>query len=193
MAIETEVKLRLADPEGFRQRVLALGGALETPVHFEDNLVVDSAAAGLRRGGCLLRLRLAHGRAVLTYKGPERREGAFKSREEIETTVSDAAAVLDILSRLGLVPWFRYQKFREEYRVELPGAPALHLAVDRTPLGSFAELEGSEAAIARVAADLGFTEHDFMRESYYALHAQACAARGEPVGDMVFTEADGRG
>jgi adenylate cyclase class 2 len=191
MAIETEIKLSLPDPSGFRRRLVALGAELAVARHFEDNLVLDFPGGVLKGRGCVVRLRRAGGRSILTYKGPARAQGPFKSREEIETTVADGAAALVILERLGLETWFRYQKFREEYRVDLPGfvSGTLHVAVDETPVGAYAELEGTEEGIRELAGALGFSETDFLRESYYTLHARRRRESGQPIGPMVFSGA----
>ena len=122
---------------------------------------------------------------MLTYKGAALPEGPFKSREEIETGIADGPAMLEILGRLGMRVWFRYQKYREEWRVESE-AEGLLVSIDETPVGSFAELEGAEGAIRRLAGALGHGEHDFIRDSYYTLHVRACAERGESAGHMLF-------
>ena len=65
----------------------------------------------------------------------------------------------------------------------------LQLALDTTPIGNFAELEGSEGGIREVAARLGFDETHYLRESYYALFLEYCRRQGEKPGDMIFAGA----
>jgi adenylate cyclase class 2 len=192
MAIETEIKLQLGDPERFR-RVLKLAGAtLLSPRHFEDNYVFDFPKNQLRSRGCLLRVRVTPTRSVLTYKGPAQAAGPFKSREELEMTVENAPLTMKIFEKLGLHMWFHYQKFREEYAVPVKTCPepAVHVALDQTPLGFYAELEGLPESIRVLAAQMGFEEGDFIRDSYYSLYLQSCERRGIGPGNMVFERGD---
>ena len=64
--------------------------------------------------------------------------------------------------------------------------PEVLVALDSTPIGDFAELEGSEEGIREAAATLGFAESEFSRASYYTLYEQHCRSRGEKPHDMVF-------
>jgi len=91
--------------------------------------------------------------------------------------------MLYVLERLGFTVWFRYQKYREEF-----GARDAIVALDETPIGTFVEIEGSEAAITEMAVALGRSEADYLLDSYRGLYVQHCEASGTPVGDMVFEE-----
>ena len=188
MTIETEIKLRLEDLECFRRRLELVDAVLRAPRHFEENYVFDFPDRRLRARGCLLRVRVTATQSVLTYKGPAEPGGPFKSREELETTVANAAEIVTILKHLGLKVWFRYQKFREEYTLtvkEYP-EPEVHVALDQTPLGFYAELEGSPQCIRALAARMGFNEGEFIRDSYYSLYLRSCERSGVDPGDMVF-------
>ena len=189
MAIETEIKLRVDDLEGLRRRLESLRGVLRAARHFEDNYVFDFPDGSTRSRGCLVRIRNAGPKWLLTYKGPALEAGPFKTREELETELGDGRAALEFLCRIGMLLWFRYQKYREEYGVALDGPPEdeVTVALDETPVGSFAELEGSETGIRRVARALGYGDGDFIRDSYYMLYARACRERGESVSHMVFS------
>jgi len=129
----------------------------------------------------LLRLRRYGRRLVLTYKGPPQ-AARHKVREELEVLVSDLDAAALILSRLGLVASFRYEKYRTEFRG--PGGGAVLL--DETPIGDFLELEGAPSWIDRTAARLGFGEADYITSSYGTLYVESCRGRGIVPGDMVF-------
>ena len=52
-----------------------------------------------------------------------------------------------------------------------PARPVV--VVDETPLGLFAEIEGADAAVRALAAELGVAEADFIAESYVALYQLA--------------------
>jgi adenylate cyclase class 2 len=132
------------------------------------------------RAGCALRVRRDGERCYLTYKGPWQK-GPVKAREEIETTVGSAETLEAVLAALGYQPWFRSQKFREEYAL---GAAVV--TVDETPFGVFVEIEADANEIARVAALLGRSQADYRLESYPALWRRWCHEHGLTPRDMVF-------
>lgn len=141
--------------------------------------LLDTADRRLLGAGTALRVRADGDRAFLTFKGPVV-PGAMKAREEIETEAASAEALLAICAALGFTPGFRYEKYREEFTL-----PGVVIAVDDTPVGVFVEVEGDEAAIHTVAAQLGFTAADYVTASYRALFlASAAAAAGAR--DMTF-------
>jgi len=173
---ETEVKLRIADAEGARGAVLGIGARLSRERHFEDNLLLDDPQKALSGSGRVLRIRRAGGEGVLTFKGPRQVREGVKSREEIELSVGDPDSLQDVFARLGLRPVFRYQKYREAYRLG-----GLEIVIDETPIGAFLELEGPAEEIHAAARRLGFSRADYVAESYVALfHASGAG------GDMVF-------
>jgi len=165
-------------PEAARQAVARLGAQPVRPRHLEDNLLFDDAAGSLRGQGHVLRLRRTPEGALLTFKGPGRAQPGVKSREEIETGVTDADATQVILERLGFRPVFRYQKYRETYRWK-----DQEIVIDETPIGTFLEIEGDVDGIRAAAAGLGFQPSDFITDSYIGLFF-ASGGRG----DMVFPE-----
>lgn len=188
MAIETEIKLYLPDFEKFSQVLESVDRVLLSPRHFEDNFVLDYPMGDLRAQGCLVRVRRTTDGSVLTYKGAAQPNGIFKTRDELEVRLDDGQVALEILNRIGLRLWFRYQKYRQEYIVHLGKQPGqeVHLALDETPVGSYAELEGPEECIRQVATRLGFAESEFLRDSYHTLYIRFCNQRGEPPGHMLF-------
>ena len=195
MPIETEIKIRLSEVTEFRSRLGLLSPVLLSERHFEDNFVLDYPDGRLRSHSCLLRVRKTKGKESVTFKGPPLPSRLFKRREELESQVDDADIMLQIFEQIGLRVWFRYQKYREEYQLAVAGGPAgkLQLALDSTPIGNYAELEGPEEGIRTVAAALGFPESQFLRDSYYSLFAQYCGERGLDTGHMVFAPGDESG
>ena len=190
MAVETEIKLHLPDLEKFSRALESVDRVLLSPRHFEDNFVLDYPEGRLRTQGCLIRVRRTKDSSILTYKGAVQPTGIFKTRDELEVRLDDGQVALEILSRLGLRLWFRYQKYRQEYIVPLGKQPGqdVHLALDETPVGSYAELEGPEECIRQVATRLGFAESEFLRDSYYSLYVRFCNERGKPPGHMLFPD-----
>jgi adenylate cyclase class 2 len=149
--------------------------------HFEDNYLLDFPDERLRSQQCLLRIRSVEGRGILTYKGMPLPNGIFKSREELETGVADAAIALRLLERIGMQICFQYQKYRREFVVE-----GVHVTVDETPIGNYAEIEGPEEGIRNLASKLGIEESRFIRSSYYDLYLEYCLKKGRVPHFMVF-------
>lgn len=166
----------MASPEEARAKLRHLQARLAQARHFEENAFYDDAAGSLRLAGRMLRLRRVAGQALLTYKGEATIADGVKSRAESEVVVSDAGALERILAGLGLLPRFRYQKYRETYR-----HGKAEIVIDETPIGTFFEIEAAPEEIHRVAAALGFSRQDYVLESYGALFL---ASGGK--GDMVF-------
>jgi adenylate cyclase, class 2 len=124
-------------------------------------------------------------RCTLTYKGPAQR-APHKSREEIETDVSDVEAFVKVFRALGYRSTYRYEKYRTTFAVE--GKPGLIL-LDETPIGDFLELEGPPEWIDATAAQLGHTSDDYITASYIRLYRDHCLRHPEAVPDaMVFQD-----
>ena len=188
MSIETEIKVAISDSDDFHRRLELLRPVMVLPRHFEDNFLLDYPHGHLRARRCMVRLRSTAAVSFLTFKGAPLPEGKFKVREELETTVGDGVMTLRILEGMGLEVVFRYQKYREEYTVCVPGRPeSIKVLIDETPVGLYAEFEGSEEGIRIVAESMGFDESKFMRESYYSIYAEFCHERGKEPTHMVFS------
>ncbi|MHB8638808.1 MAG: class IV adenylate cyclase [Candidatus Acidiferrales bacterium] len=147
------------------------------------------------------RQKRAEGSAgLLTFKGPapsrgnDKRYGKsnvepggaekYKIRQEIECRIGNADRIETLLERLGLRPWFRYEKYRTKYR--LRRFPRLHLDLDETPVGTFLELEGAKRAIDATARALGYGAEDYIAASYLDLYSEDCQRRGVKPGNMMF-------
>ena len=122
----------------------------------------------MRQSGRLLRLRSAGGRWTVTYKGPAD-QATHKSREEIETDVSDGPAFAQILAALGYQPSFAYEKFRTTFAIA--GEEGI-VTLDETPIGDFLELEGPGYWIDQTALRLGFEPADYITSSYPVLYEE---------------------
>ena len=179
-AFEREVKLKFTSRAAARAAVAACDAAPKRDRRLQRDALLDTAEGWLRDRGSLLRVRMEDGRTVLTFKGPVQ-PSAMKLREEIEMEVSDGAALLGLLERLGFRVWFRYEKYREEFALG-----SVVIAIDETPIGTYVEIEGDEAGIEGVARALGRTPADFVLDSYRGLFARSCEARGVEATDMVF-------
>lgn len=189
---ETEVKIRVDNLRKLRARLKQLGYVPVHPRRLEDNVLFDTPERALRQVRSILRIRHYGAAWTLTYKGTPEPDRFFKSRVELETEVANPSALRAVFEMLGLVPVFRYQKYRSEYALPgkaRPGRPRLKLALDETPIGDFMELEGSRRAIDQAARQLGYSRADYTTASYGALYLEECARRNQKPSDMVFPHA----
>jgi adenylate cyclase class 2 len=173
---ENEIKLRIASLERARELLARAGARLVRARYFEDNLIVDDGSRSLGTRGRLLRLRRTPAGAWLTYKGPREVVSGVKTREEIEVATEAADALELLLARIGFVPVFRYEKYREVY--ELGEA---EVVIDDTPIGCYLEIEGALSEVKATAQALSFGPSDFIAASYAELFVESGGQ-----GDMVF-------
>jgi adenylate cyclase class 2 len=167
MPIETEIKFRLdqfPDLAAFATRLESAGFRLQTPRSFESNVLYDTPDRRMRARIEILRIRNYAGRWTLTHKrlpdsGPG--EDTHKHRIETETEVADGNALAEVFLSIGLVAAFRYEKWRTEW-TDGKG----HCVVDETPIGNYAELEGTAEWIDRSAARLGIGPSEYLTLSY---------------------------
>ncbi len=161
--LEREIKLLCPGVEEARAAVAAAGASPLRCRRLQEDALFDTLDESLRRRGCTLRIRSESGHSLLTMKGPTQ-PGVVKIREEHETIVGDGEVLAAVLQALGLQVWFRYQKYREEFAAE-----DVVIAVDETPIGTFLEIEGSEAGILTMTRALGRSPADFIVDSYWTL------------------------
>lgn len=179
-AVERELKFSAVDLDDLRQRLARLEAENQGAAALEDNWIYDRGSE-LEAAGAILRLRIDRRGSRLTYKGPASFEGSVKIRIEHETAVADTGALQRILEALGYKPTRRYQKYREEWRLG-----SLVIALDHTPIGDFAEIEGDgcETVARRLSLDLGKIE----RRNYLRLYADYLKEHPDAPPDMIFRE-----
>jgi adenylate cyclase class 2 len=191
MPVETEIKFRVDDLAALTGRLQAAGFELQTPRSFESNVLYDTPTRQMRASTEILRIRTYAGRCLLTHKrlpdhGPG--EDTHKHRIETETEVSDGEALAQVFRSLGLVPAFRYEKWRTEWQ-DGQG----HCVVDETPIGDFAELEGSPAWIDQAAERIGIAKASYITLSYGRLFDQWRQRHGSSAQDLTFAAVGGSG
>jgi len=171
MALETEIKFRVDDLAALADRLESASFRLETPRSFESNTLYDTPDRQMRARTEILRIRSYAGRWMLTHK---RLPGAgmpgedrHKHRVETETLIAHGDALAEFFLSLGFVSAFRYEKWRTEW-ADGEG----HCVIDETPIGNYAELEGSPAWIDRTALRLGIDPADYITLSYGRLFEQ---------------------
>ena len=214
MARETEFKLKIGDEKACRRVLKKLGarplGAGSGRVH-EENVIFDTPQGGLAKHGQLLRIRTetpeargktnqarAKQRVMLTFKRPIVRptapnaagvsDGLHKVREETEVEVAEAAKLTEIFEGLGMSGWFRYEKYRTTFQlpVSRTWARGLLIELDKTPIGTYVELEGPAPTIDRAAEELGYSKRDYVLKNYLVLYMEECRRKGEQPRHMVF-------
>ncbi len=164
MAVETEIKFCIADLPALTRLLQAAGFHIETPRAFESNVLFDTPDRRMRARTEILRIRNYAGRCTVTHKrlpDASSSEERHKHRIETETEVSNGDTLAEIFVSLGLTPAFRYEKWRTEWS-DGEG----HCVIDETPIGDYAELEGSSAWIDRIAARLGIDHSQYITLSY---------------------------
>jgi len=181
MAQEIEIKFPLRDRHELLRKLHDIGGQRLYPETFEDNIVLDRRGE-LRTKGSLLRVRKFGKYSIATYKGPMSIEGGVKSRDEVQTGVESFELAIQLFDSLGFKPVFRYQKFREVWRVR-----DAEVVIDRTPIGEYFEIEGPIDLIRSLAAELGMEMEQAIRQTYADLYRQARRTRADLPNDMVFS------
>lgn len=179
---EIEIKLRIEDPARLIAAVEKAGARLVRPREFEDNRLYDFPERDLMRRQAMLRVRTVPGYALLTYKDSPRVEEGAKVRDEIEVKFDADGPLALILQRIGMVPQFRYQKYRTTWH-----RGDLAITLDETPIGTFAELEGPKPAIDAMAAQLGFNRSDYIVGSYRELYFQSLPSGDRGEAGMIFS------
>jgi len=181
MPQEIEVKFPLRDRNDLVRKLHDIGAQRLYPETFEDNIVLDRRGE-LKTKGALLRVRKFGKYSIATYKGPMSIEGGIKSREEVQTGVESFELAIQLFDALGFKPVFRYQKFREVWRLR-----DVEVVLDRTPIGDYFEIEGPIDTIRTIAAELGMNMDHAIRQTYSDLYRQARRTRSDLGENMIFS------
>ena len=180
MAQEIELKFVLRDRKALVKKLDEIGAQRLYPETFEDNIVLDRRGE-LRTKGSMLRVRKFGRYALATYKGPVAFDGNVKTREEVQTGVESFELAIQLFDALGFKPVFRYQKYREVWRVR-----DVEVVIDRTPIGEYFEIEGAMEVIRAVADELGMNMEHAIRQTYADLYRQYRRTRSDLSEHMVF-------
>lgn len=180
MSDERELKFAVDDLTALRQRLRAAGATELHAESFETNELWDREGE-LRAGGSLLRLRTDGAGCRVTFKGPPRFDKGVKVRIEHETAIASSKRMAAVLAALGYSPVYRYEKYRAEWQLG-----DVVVALDRTPMGDFAEFEGPAAAAAAGAA--GCAPETALEEDYLGLYESWRREHPNAPEFMVFAE-----
>lgn len=161
--LEVELKSVVDDLARRRAAIEEAGAVLVFDGRLEDRRY-DTADRSLTARDHVLRVRVyrdAHAvRAELDFKGPTRREGGYKMREELEAHVADPNGLVAILDRLGYVVTIAID--REIFQYELDGAM---IRFEKYPrMDDLVEVEGPPDRIERAIAALGLPREGFLTD-----------------------------
>lgn len=170
MPVEIEAKIKVDDFAAVRANLAEHHGVRVKSV-VESNAFFDTEDRSLQAADKGLRVRSARNAAdgseecTATFKGP-RMLSALKSRHEIEVSVNDFAAAVELLKALGFVQVLLFEKRRETWvlagcKVELDELPLL---------GCYVEIEGpNETTIRVVQQALGLGTRPNVKTAYVGL------------------------
>lgn len=188
--LEVELKSVVDDLARRRAAIELAGATLVFDGRLEDRRY-DSPDRALTARDHVLRVRVyrdaAGTRAQLDFKGPTQRDDGYKVREELESHVSDADALVAILDRLGYVVTIAIDRDIVQY--ELGGAM---IRFERYPrMDDLVEVEGARDAIEQAIAALGMPRAgfltdrlpDFARRFEERTGARAAVSRAALAGD----------
>ena len=158
--LEVELKSVVDDVERRRANVERAGATLVYAGRLEDRRW-DTPDRALFAKDHVLRVRTyrndAGARAELDWKGPTRREGGYKLRDELETHVDDPDVLAAILSALGYEVSIAID--REIVQYDLAGTM---IRFERYPrMDDLVEVEGEPEEIERAIGILGLPRAGF--------------------------------
>jgi predicted adenylyl cyclase CyaB len=158
--LEVELKSVVDDVERRRANVERAGATVVYAGRLEDRRW-DTPDRALLAKDHVLRVRTyrndAGVRAELDWKGPTRREGGYKLRDELETKVGDPDALGEILTALGYEVSIAID--REIVQYDLEGTM---IRFERYPrMDDLVEVEGEPQDIERAIAALGLPREGF--------------------------------
>lgn len=183
---ETEVKIRLKEPEKAREMILGLGARIKAK-DTQFNSFYDTPGFDLTNSGVVLRVRLEGEKKILCFKGKKEVVNGIKSREELECFIE--GNVEGIIEGLGYELKIGYEKERETFLVE-----KAEIMLDRLPLmGWFLEIEGERDRIEELLAELGLEREDRLPEGYIKLYKRFFKEKGVAAPKRIlFKESSGK-
>jgi predicted adenylyl cyclase CyaB len=162
---EIEIKFLVRESKAITEKLRKLGFRVAVGRHREKNYLFDDPSGNLQKQGKLLRLRKTPSAQTITYKGPISAGSKLKHREEIETRIEDPAPFVRIFREIGFSVTTEYSKYRTIFEKD-----KFIVSLDETEAGNYLEVEGpSDEDITKLATKLGYSEADFIRQTYAEL------------------------
>ena len=164
---ETELKAVVDDLALRRRLVEEAGGILDKEGYLQDRRW-DDAAERMSARDHVLRTRVftagGHVEASIEWKGPTEIRDGYKLREEIGTTIGDAAALIEIMERLGMQVTRTID--REIAQFKLHGATVRFETYPRMDV--LVEVEGTVEQIEQAVAIIGIPRAEYTADSLIA-------------------------
>jgi adenylate cyclase class IV len=191
--LEVELKSVVDDVDRCRAAVERAGATLVFAGRLEDRRWDTPDRAMLARDH-VLRVRVyrggGHSRAELDWKGPTRRDGTYKLREELGTSVSDPDSLEQILAQLGYEVSIAIDRVIVQY--DLGGTMIRFEHYPR--MDDLVEVEGTPEQIEQAIGVLGLARDgfttdrlpDFVRRYETRTGGRAAISDAELAGDGSF-------
>ena len=162
---EIEVKFQIKETKTVTEKLRKLGFRVSVGRHREKNYLFDDDSESLQKAGKLLRVRKTPSTQSVTFKGPIHTNSKLKHREEIECRIDSAETLIRILEESGFKVRTEYSKYRTVFEKD-----SFNVSLDETEAGNYLEVEGpSDEEITSLGKKLGYSEQDFVRQTYAEL------------------------
>ena len=176
---EIEIKFKIDKPNFIRtilknQKAQFIGRVFERTVRF------DAPNRNLEKRGRFLRIRTGF-KNIITFKRKIRNK-KFKEREEIELEISNPEKMKVILENLGFTKILIMEKYREKWKLN-----NVEIVIDKLPMGTFIEIEGSKKLIKKIIKILGLNFKDRITETYWDLWKKFSKKQGIKNKNITFT------
>lgn len=131
------MKTSCNDPDGFRRKVLEMGGVFQGRYR-QNDVYYSHPSRDFAVSDEALRIRSQKGLVQMHYKGPKI-DAITKTREELGLLIQDQAIMDSILDRLGFHPVMTVSKEREMYLLQ-----GVEICIDKVDgLSTYVELESN--------------------------------------------------
>lgn len=153
MNAEIEVKFLNCNHNEMRERLHAIGAVCEKPMRLMRRVTFDSPAMKAKNGW--IRVRDEGDKVTMAYKQAD--SGDIDGTKEVETTVGDFNAALEIFNQLEIDGGSFQESKRESWRLG-----EVQIELDEWPwLAPYIEIEApNEEGVRSVAIQLGFVMED---------------------------------
>jgi predicted adenylyl cyclase CyaB len=191
--LEVELKSVVDDVDRCRAAVERAGATLVFAGRLEDHRW-DTPDRAMLAKDHVLRVRVyrggGHSRAEIDWKGPTRRDGTYKLREELGTSVSDPDALEQILAQLGYEISIAIDRVIVQY--DLDGTMIRFEHYPR--MDDLVEVEGTPEQIEQAITVLGLARDgfttdrlpDFVRRYEARTGGRAAISDADLAGDASF-------